>query len=166
MSRRRAARDPGKSALTHQRSGSCSGAQKTNPARFTQAGLAVKNEFESGLFASGDGQHLTALIITAGWAGHVTGNGCAALRAGFESWGAPAVRSLTEALTAFGLSAFWIGHVLKGVAISIDRVHSKLRGLHQAFQEALMTQDSQNDLRQDNRADQRYHFRSAGSSEG
>lgn len=74
----------------------------------------MKMNLDRGLFASGHGQHLTAFVVAAGRAGHMSGDRSAALRAGFESWGAPAVRSLTEALTAFGLSAFWIGHVLKG----------------------------------------------------
>jgi hypothetical protein len=111
----------------------------TTPARWTSGG-GCKSKQVRGLFASGDVQHLTAFIIAAGWAGNVAGNGCAALWAGFEDGGTPAVRSLTEALTAFGLSAFWIGHVRKGVAISIDRGHSKLRLLLQAFLESGMIQ--------------------------
>lgn len=92
------------------------------------------------LFASGDVQHLTAFVVATGWACDVTWNGGATLRAGFEDWGTPAVRSLTEALTALGLSAFWIGHVRKGVAISIDRGHSRLRLVLQAFLESGMIQ--------------------------
>lgn len=96
-------------------------------------------DYES-LFASGDVEHLTAFVVATGWAGDVARNCGAALRAGFEDWGTPAVRSLTEALTALGLSAFWIGHVLKGVAISIDRGHSKLRLVLRAFLESGMIQ--------------------------
>ena len=116
------------------------GTQKTNPAQFAQAGLAMKNEPGRGLFASGHGQHLPAFVVAAGRTGHMAGDGGAALRAGFEGGGAPAVRSLTEALTAFGLSAFWIGHVLKGVAISIYRGHSRFRHQLQAFPAPKKTQ--------------------------
>jgi alpha-D-ribose 1-methylphosphonate 5-triphosphate diphosphatase PhnM len=67
-----------------------------------------------GLLPSGDVQHLTAFVVATGRACHVAWDGCAALRAALEDGGAPAVSSLTEALTALGLSAFWIGHVRKG----------------------------------------------------
>lgn len=120
-----------------------------------------------GLLASGDVQHLAAFVVTAGRASNVAGDGSAALRAALEDGGAPAIRTLTEALAALGLSAFWIGHVLKGVAISIDRGHSRLRGLHQALQPPENHHHAvRSCLRQDSRAGQRYHLRSAGSSEG
>ena len=114
--------------------------QKQPPPPDGPAGVVAKIGGSENLFASGAVKHLTAFIVATGWAGDVARNCGAALRAGFEDWGTPAVRSLTEALTALGLSAFWIGHVLKGVAISIDRGHSKLRLVLRAFLESGMIQ--------------------------
>ena len=84
--------------------------------RTDEAGRGFQKGIRKGLLASRHIKDLASAVVTAGRAGDVAGDGGSALRASLEDGCTPACGALAHALTALGLSAFWVGHVGSGSA--------------------------------------------------